>query len=74
MKTLSTLKASPGCASDCSIRSPIVDPDRTAVAATIGRAPSSAGGMVKVVEVSLMIVPVAPTRSRRMMRAGLPAA
>ena len=70
--TSSVLNASPRWAPDCSIRSPSVEPDRTAVAATTTS--WCALARVNDVAVSLMIVPVAPTRSRRMIRAGFPTA
>ena len=41
---------------------------------TATTAPPSSGGMVNEVAVSLTIAPVAPIRSRRMIRAGFPAA
>jgi hypothetical protein len=41
---------------------------------TATTAPSPSGGMANEVAVSLTIAPVAPTRSRRMIRAGFPAA
>jgi len=70
--TSSVLNASPSWAPDCSIRSPSVEPARAAVAATTTS--WCALARVNDVAVSLMIVPVAPTRSRRMIRAGFPTA
>src|SRR3954454_9277462 len=72
--TSSTVNASPGWAADCSIRTPRVEPDLTAVAETMTPTRWFAGGMVNDAAVSLMMVPVVPTRSRRMIRPGLPTA
>jgi hypothetical protein len=70
----SAVKALPATAADCSIRSPMVAPDLVAVADTTGNAGCPSGGSVNDTALSLRIVPVAPTRSRRMIRAGLPTA
>src|SRR5919112_257246 len=71
--TSSTVNASPGCALDCSRRRPNVEPARTACADSTNTVPLPAGGSLNEVAVSLTIAPVVPTRSRRTIRAGLPA-